>query len=140
VYQHRNGRLTAPAGGYTAGEAWWLGRLVAHEVDVTPHEFAFACDLSGVSGAEQSYVEGTATWRVADPVALVAHRVTDAPLLCRRHLAERTSAAVGTGAGRPLARVVEALARPLDLPGGLRVEGVRLGGAEHPQRRPGDPG
>jgi hypothetical protein len=76
VYRSRSGRLSAPPGGYTAGELWWRAPRVAYEIDMTRHPFELTVPVDNVRGVRAS-VEVVGYWQVHDPCAVVAHRVTD---------------------------------------------------------------
>ncbi|MDG4821533.1 hypothetical protein O7635_06640 [Asanoa sp. WMMD1127] len=85
VYRSRSGRLSAPPNGYTAGELWWRGPRVRYEVDVTSHPLRLTCPVDNPHGVRAS-VEVHGAWRVIDPRAVVANRITDAPRRCRQRV------------------------------------------------------
>jgi hypothetical protein len=121
VYRSRSGRLSAPPGGYTAGELWWRAPRVAYEIDMTRHPFELTVPVDNVHGVRAS-VEVAGCWHVHDPCAVVAHRVTDPTGLFRVALHRRVGAAFDDAAS--LAELASAVRRTLPesitLPEGLR--------------------
>jgi hypothetical protein len=81
VYRSASGQLSAPRGGYTAGELWWRGPYLVYEIDVRPHRLVLQVEVAGGS-ADARFVEVRGTARVVDPVAVVHHRVTDTAAAC----------------------------------------------------------
>jgi hypothetical protein len=136
VYRSRVGRLSAPAGGYTAGELWWRAPRVRYEIDVTSHPLRLTWEVDNPHGVRAA-VEVRGSWRVVDPLAVVANRVTDGPRRCRH----RVEVAIGDAfsASRGLAELEAAVRRglpnTLTLAEGLAVEQLKVrvfaGGPRH---------
>jgi len=125
VYRSRSGRLSAPPGGYTAGELWWRGPRVEYEIDMARHPVALVLPVDNPQGVRAS-VEITGFWSVHDPCAIVAHRVTDATRLFWVAVQERVGAAF-TGCAdlaELVAEVRRAIPREMRLPEGLRIEEI----------------
>ncbi|GAA1845821.1 hypothetical protein [Asanoa iriomotensis] len=110
VYRSRAGRLSAPAGGYTAGELWWRGPRVRYEIDVTSHPLRLTWEVDNPHGVRAS-VEVSGSWRVVDPIAIVANRVTDGPRRCRHRV--ETAIADAFSASRDLGELAKAVRRGL---------------------------
>jgi hypothetical protein len=129
VFRSPAGRLSSPSGGYTAGEMLWRGPHVVYRVDLAAHPVFLEWDLAGSSGRDRITVTVTAHWTVTDPVAVVAQRVSDVPVVCLTAL----QAALGD-VPRPsrseLSLVQFALRSRLrdsvDLPEGIRLDRIRL--------------
>jgi hypothetical protein len=92
VYLSRNGKLYCPAGGLTHGELWWRAPRRVYEVDGSAHPLELTYDLAG--GSMHMTVDVTATWRVADPVAVVRNRVFDVAGIARPRLLQQLEDAV----------------------------------------------
>jgi len=100
VFRSRGGRLRVPAGGYTAGELFWLGPRLVYQVDTSVHPFVLSF------AAADELVEVFGEWQVDDPRAVVAHRVSD----LERVVVDAVRHRVGVD---------------LRLPCGVRLSGVR---------------
>lgn len=110
VYESANGRLSAPDGGYTAGEVCWRRPRRVYAVDVTRHRLALRLRRDGGD------VEVRAEWWARDPVAVVASRCADGATECYDFLADHLARHPDTGRGT------------LDAGRGLAVAGVELSG------------
>jgi hypothetical protein len=126
VFRSRGGRLSAPPGGYTAGELWWRGPAVAYEVDRTSHPLSLRWDTDWDLPDGRAQIEVSGTWVVSDPCAVVAHRVTDVPRVCRAALQRHLDAPLSSAASlAELAVAVRKTVPPrLLLPQGIRVDNV----------------
>jgi hypothetical protein len=82
VYESASGQLSAPVGGYTAGELWWRHPRRVYGVDLTRQHLQVTA-----TGAGGERVRITGVARVHDPVAVVAARSVDGWRDCRDHLA-----------------------------------------------------
>lgn len=129
VFRARSGRLHAPKGGYTAGELFFLGPRTGYQIDTAPHGFAAAFELGRVADGPVLVAEVAGTWRVADPVAVVAHRVSDLEYACTTELVRRIEAAA-PGDLRSPDGVRDALraAWPaqIEVAGGVRLEDLHV--------------
>lgn len=127
VFRARNGRLRAPAGGYTAGEMFFLGPLTSYQIDTSPHPFTAAFEvgpslLVGVAGY----------WTITDPIAVVAHRVSDLEHACTTELRDRIAAALPSDVESPETareRLRAVWPKGVYVPGGVRLEGLRIDAA-----------
>ncbi|MEV0842045.1 hypothetical protein AB0I55_21095 [Actinocatenispora sera] len=81
VYESASGQLSAPVGGYTAGELWWRHPRRVYGVDLTRQRLQVT---AAGAGGERVRITGVA--RVHDPVAVVAARSVDGWRDCRDHL------------------------------------------------------
>jgi hypothetical protein len=81
VYESAAGQLSAPVGGYTAGELWWRHPRRVYGVDLTRQRLQVTATRAG---GERVRITGVA--RVHDPVAVVAARSVDGWRDCRDHL------------------------------------------------------
>jgi hypothetical protein len=125
VFRSRTGRLSNPAGGYTAGEMLWHGPLVLFQVDLAPHPVVLRWVLPGEPGRDRVLVELSGRWTVRDPVATVAHRVSDAPAVCLAAAREAAGEIEPDHLAESQAALARRLAGPLDLPEGLRLDRLR---------------
>jgi hypothetical protein len=125
VYRSRGGRLSTPQGGYTAGELWWRGPQVEYEIDMARHPLALVLPADNLSGVRAS-VEVTALWRVRDPSAIIANRITDAARLFRVVIQGHIGGAFDGWASLPDLAVAmrRALPREMQLPEGLSIEDI----------------
>ncbi|MET7421173.1 hypothetical protein [Dactylosporangium sp. NPDC005555] len=98
VYRSAGGRLSAPKGGYTAGELWWRGPYVVYEVDVRPSPVLLDVEVP-TGPARVVAVRASGTMRVVDPVALVHHRVTDPRAACAGALGDELGRRLGRTSG-----------------------------------------
>ncbi|GAA2638086.1 hypothetical protein [Paractinoplanes durhamensis] len=124
VFRTRSGRLHAPAGGYSAGEMFFLGPRTGYQIDITPHGFRAEFEIGSALAAE---VEGR--WTVVDPVAVVANRISDVEYACTTVLGERMAAALPAkvdDAEEARERLTAALAEELPVPGGVRLDELRV--------------
>ena len=96
VFRARRGRLSAPRGGYTAGEMFFLGPRTGYQIDTSPHGFAASFEVGPPAGPVLA-VDVTGTWSVADPVAVVAHRVSDLEYACTTELVRQIELVVPSG-------------------------------------------
>jgi hypothetical protein len=124
VYRSASGQLSAPRGGYTAGELWWRGPYVVYEVDVRPLpillEVEVAAEPTGIIA-----VEASGTMRVVDPVAVVHHRVTDASAVCADALGDELQRRLGRASGDAAAAAVrQVFPDRLTLSCGVEVTGL----------------
>jgi hypothetical protein len=126
VYRSRGGRLSAPLGGYTAGELWWRAPAVAYEIDRTSHSLALRWDTDWDLPDGRAQIEISGTWVVTDPCAVVAHRVTDVPRVCRAALQRHVEGPLaGAASLAELAVAVRKSVPPrLFLPQGIRLDHV----------------
>ncbi|BFU46310.1 hypothetical protein [Krasilnikovia sp. MM14-A1004] len=128
VFRGRSGRLHAPPGGYTAGEMVFLGPRTGYRIDVSPHAFTAVFEVE-----EAVFVEVGGRWRVTDPVAVVAHRVSDLEYACTAELRRRIAAAASTvdttavdSAAVVRGRLRAAWADGVRVPGGVRLADLRV--------------
>ncbi|MEU4215455.1 hypothetical protein [Actinoplanes sp. NPDC026623] len=127
VFRSRGGRLSCPAGGYTAGELFWRGPLVLFQVDLAPHPFAISWELAADWPGGSLVAEAVGQWVARDPVTVVAERVSDAPSLCRSAV-RRAAGDIPTGTAEPdrLGRVLGGRLPPVLDVDGLRLQDLRL--------------
>ncbi|MEV4134698.1 hypothetical protein AB0J72_21320 [Dactylosporangium sp. NPDC049742] len=125
VYRSAGGRLSAPRGGYTAGELWWRGPYLVYEVDVRPSPVEFELEVAtGPAGVLA--VAGSGTMRVVDPVAVVRHRVTDAPSVCADGLREELHRRLGHAPDAGPDRLRQVFPGAVTLPCGVELTDLRL--------------
>lgn len=129
VFHGQSGRLRAPHGGYTAGEMLFLGPRTAYQIDTSPHGFAATFEIGPEAAAAVLRVDVSGSWLVVDPVAVVAHRVSDLEYACTTKLVQRIEAAMPPGSASPdevrdLLRT--AWKADLDVPGGIRLGGLQV--------------
>ncbi len=78
VYRAKSGKLSSPAGGYTAGELFWRRPREAYHVDVARHPCALDCLLTFGEPPDVVAARLAASWQVTNPQQVVASRVTQA--------------------------------------------------------------
>lgn len=126
VFRTRKGRLVAPAGGYTAGEMFFLGPRTGYQVDTAPHGFTAAFEVG------PAVVEIEGSWTVTDPVAVVANRISDLEYACTTELRERITTALPSAVDSPeeLRRLLtDAWTDGVSVPGGVHLGGLRVDAA-----------
>jgi hypothetical protein len=124
VFRGRAGRLTVPAGGYTAGELFVLGPRTGYRIDTAPHGFAASFEIGPALVAAL-----TGTWSVVDPVEVVARRISDLEHACVSVLRDRVAAALpgpASGPGETRDRLAAAFAEGVAVPGGVRLDGLHV--------------
>lgn len=126
VFRSRGGRLSVPRGGYTAGELWWRAPAVAYEIDRTSHPLALRWDTDWDLPGGRAQLEISGVWVVSDPLAVVTHRVTDVPRVCRAALQRHLDAplASATSLAELVVAVRKAVPPRLFLPQGIRIDQV----------------
>ncbi len=115
VFRSRNGKLHAPRGGHTAGELFWLGPRGVYQIDTTEHDFELRLAVDGL------LADVTGRWVVDDPVAVVAHRLSDLEHVCVAELRRRAETAAPDES-----RLRAVLGGEVRLPGGVRLFGLRV--------------
>jgi hypothetical protein len=121
VFRGRDGRLRAPAGGYTAGEMFLLGPRTGYQIDTAVHLFTATFEIG-----HSLQVDVAGRWRVRDPVATVAGRLSDLEHACTAELGERLATLAGPDAQIVRARLAAAWSDGVDVPGGVRLEALRV--------------
>jgi hypothetical protein len=124
VFRTRSGRLRSPAGGYTAGEMFFLGPRTGYRIDVSSHGFRASFEVAAALAVE---VHGR--WTVVDPVEVVANRISDAEYACTTTLRDRIVAALPAKVDN-LEEVRDRLAAALNVEvtvaGGVRLDELRV--------------
>jgi hypothetical protein len=126
VFRARDGRLRAPRGGYTAGELFFLGPRTGYQIDTSPHGFTASFEVGS------ALVEVAGRWRVTDPVAVVANRISDLEYACTTELSERITAAVPFEVDSPeelRVRLSTAWSDGVTVPGGVLLDSLRVDAA-----------
>jgi len=125
VFRARSGRLRAPKGGHTAGELFFLGPRTGYQIDTAAHGFQAAFEL----GPAALLVDIAGTWRVVDPVAVVAHRLSDLEYACTTELVKRIEAAAAGDLESPAGvrdRLRAAWPAQIEVAGGVRLGELRV--------------
>jgi hypothetical protein len=124
VFRSRSERLRAPAGGYTAGELFFLGPRTGYEIDMSPHAFHAVFEIGSTLLVG---VEGS--WRVTDPIEVVAHRVSDPEHACTTELREQINTALPYGMDSPeevRTKLGAAWSGSVRVPAGIRLDDLRV--------------
>jgi hypothetical protein len=126
IFRARDGRLRRPNRGYTASEMFVFGPRTGYQIDMSAHGFTAAFEAGPL------LVEVAGSWAVTDPAAVVEHRISDLEHACTTELGHRIEDALPAGdapAGELRERLDALWADGLDVPGGVRLQDLRVDAA-----------